>query len=170
MNTSYSCLKAVFGEFLMALGDAGVSFDICGAIETRMRKAIDKALESHCAMLEALDEDRKRGNLAYIILMGIQSGFFKKTKDPEKLDGKHYLYWQGDVCFLPNDLVFFVRQQPGYHQYTRDMITRELMDDGLMKIQRNGKHSSYTVKVEKGAPGTYRLIGDRLEEAAEEFE
>ena len=169
MSTNYGCLKAVFGEFLMALGNAGVSLDICGEIETRMRRAIYKALESHCSMLDALDEDRKRGNLAYIILMSVKSGFLRKTKDPYKLDGKHYLHWQGDICLLPEVLVNFVRQQPGYHHYTRPMIVQELMDDGLVKIQQNGKHPSYTVKVEKGAPGTYRLIGDRLEESAEEF-
>lgn len=52
----------------------------------------------------------------------------------EKLKKKDGVMWKDDLCIRPQRLLSFVRQQPGYHQYTCNQLTQELMDLGALVI------------------------------------
>ena len=174
VETNYACLREVMREFLRSMEHLGVSADTGEQIMVRLEAAIQESLAAQDAAMAKLEEDKAAGNLAYIILAGLGNDAFRTTKNVDKFSDlkskKDAVFVKGDLCMIPESLIHFVCAQPGYHDWTRQKVVNELKSYGALRIQRNGNSNSNTIKLKHGAPPTYRIVLDALEEAAEKYE
>lgn len=166
VRTNYLCLRWAFQSLLTAL-DPNNLFpgDTC-ALSRQMEKALAISLNAHTKMREKLQEDVPRGNLAFIIYQGFIAGCFNLAKNPENLDKHGGVIWGDDLCLRPEELIHYVRTQPGYHKWSRNRITQELKDIGALVLQED---SAATVHIKKKLPRVYRIRLDVLKDMAEQF-
>lgn len=173
VETNYACLRESTREFLRSMEPLGCTSSVSERIMSRLEEAITESLAAQDAEMSKISENKAIGNLAYIILGGIKSGAFRTTKKIEKFTDsgskKDAVFVKREFCVLPESLVYFVRAQPGYHDWTRQRITQQLKDYGALRTQRNGDSTSNTVKVASDAPRTFRIVLKALEEAKEKY-
>lgn len=166
MVTNYACLAAAMNSFGRFLEKSGTSSVVCDKILSRMDSALRDAQASHLKMIAHIKESFPIGNIAFHILDGLKSNVFDLTKNVQKLVTHAGIMWKGDLCLRPESLVQFIRNQPGYHNCSRNKITRELKDLGALVIQ---EETTDTVHLKKGTPRVYRICIDALKNAAERY-
>ena len=168
LRTSYACLNTVADEFVCALQASGVASATCISIRRKAEKAIRKTIGEHLQLLEKLDAHEKVGNLPYIILQGIKQGAFGDESKPKKLGKKvPAVITDTYLDVIPDTLEQFVRAQPGYENYTKWKISRDLKQIGALVIHGNGEHSENTIRPRPDGPKIYRLILEVLKDEQE---
>ena len=159
-------LKWGMTAFLRAAEDEGCP-DACRAKLMEMfNEALVSSIQYQNDLLKKLDQRKKKGNIAAVILAGLESDAFQMTKNIDKLWKKDGIWWRGDVRLRKDALERFVRLQDGYADYSITQIVRELKDIGALVIQEEG---TAQVKIKKDTPRVYRLRLDVLRSEAEEY-
>lgn len=166
VRTNYLCLRWAFQSLVKALNPDGLLAEESYALCNQMDRALNIALSAHTKMREKILEDVPRGNLAAVICEGYKKHDFDLTKSLEKLDKHGGIIWKGDLCLRPEELIHYVRLQPGFHNWTRNRITQELKDIGALVLQEEG---SGTVHLNKGSPRVYRIRVDVLKSCKEYY-
>lgn len=163
---NFIILKWGMTAFLCAAEDEGCP-DACRAkLMERFNEALVASLQYQSSLLKKLDRCKKKGNIAAVILAGLEAGAFQMTKNIDKLWKKDGIWWRGDAGLRKDALERFIRLQDGYGTYTISKIIQELKDIGALVIQEEG---TAQVKIKKGTPRVYRLRLDVLRDEAEEF-
>lgn len=128
--------------------------------------ALNASIRYQDALLRQVERRRKKGNLAEILLNGLQNGAFDLAKKLKKLEECDGMIWKKDLCLFRDALERYVRQQDGYAAYTIKQITRELQDIGALVVQESG---TLQVKLKSGYPRVYRIRIEALEAARKQF-
>lgn len=166
MSTNYACLEATLRSFVTSLYDLEFSPDLGDAILGKMDGAIADAKAAHKVMIEKINENRPVGNLSFCILEGYRNGAFDLTSKLKKLDTHSGIIWKDDLCLKKESLIQFVRQQPGYHEWSPNKITRALKDINALVLQEDGGN---TVHLDKSSPRVYRIRLNVLKTTAEKY-
>lgn len=171
VRTNFICLRWAFQTLLECLTDGGMAPQYRAYLEKRMRFAVKQGLNEYELLRKEQLDLVPKGNLTFCILRGYKSKAFHLADSIEKLKKKDGTMWKGDLCIRPQHLLSFVRQQPGYHQYTRNQLTQELMDLGVLVIQEDGGYTVHLAKPKDGAsiPRVYRLRLDALKKTAKKY-
>lgn len=166
VRTNYACLTAAFPSFLRSLRE----LDSSPAVEARVGRAFHQAVKDswnkHADMVAAIKDTIPVGNLAYCILKGWKKGAFDLTKEVKNLDKHGGTIWKGDLCLRKEELVRFVRQQVGYHDWLPNRITRHLKDLNALVLQ---EEDTATVHLRKDTPRVYRIRQKVLEDNAQKY-
>jgi len=119
-------------------------------------------------MIAQIKERFPVGNLPFCILKGYENGAFDLTKKIEKLTKYGGIIWKGDLCLRREALVQFIHQQPGYHDWTSNRITRTLKGINALVLQ---EEEAATVRFTKdyATPRVYRIRMKILEETAQKY-
>ena len=171
VRTNYLCLRWAFHALLHFWYGRGVYKDTLDALSARMEEGLELALIAHEKHRKELLSRVPAGNLAWVILEGLRKGGFDLTKKIEKLPKRGGILWKDDLCLRPEELVRFVRLQPGYQEWTRNRITRTLKDWGALVIQEEVTDTVWLRKCEKGSgfPRVYRIRLKVLEDQEERY-
>ena len=159
-------LDAVFDSLAHAALADGASPRCVDAIHTQYCVAVDRSLQFQEGLLNQLERQRKKGNIAALLLAGYESDAFDLCKKVEKLDRHEGIIWHGDLCLRREPLERFIRLQDGYACYTISKIVQELKDIGALVLQEEG---TAQVRLKKGTPRVYRIRLDVLEDGAKEY-
>lgn len=163
IRTNYICLRWAFQSLLNSLDDAGLRSDVKKELHAQMDKAVDMALSEHMKFKRDILEQFPVGNLAACLYEGYKSGSFDLTKKIGKLQKHEGIMWGNDLCLRAEALIRFVRLQPGFHDWNRNKISRELKDIGALVLQEEG---ASTVHLDDDSPRVYRIRLDVLKDAA----
>ena len=166
MSTNYACLGASFHSFITSLPGYNQSSYLADELVKKMAAAVDLAIAVHKDMIGKVNENRPVGNLSFCILEGYRHGAFKLAKKLKKLKKRSGIIWKNDLCLKSEALVQFVRQQPGYHDWTSNRITRALKDINALVLQED---SCNTVHLTKGTPRVYRIRLNVLGDTSEKY-
>ena len=171
VRTNFICLRWAFKMLLQCLADIGMGPQYREGLERNMRVAVKQSLNEYTSLREGQMDQVPKGNLAYIIIRGYKKKELRLTKNIEKLQKRDGIIWEDDLCIRPPYLLSFVRRQSGYHQYTRNQLTQELMDLGVLVIQEDRGYTVHLAKPKDGVsiPRVYRLRLNVLEKAARKF-
>lgn len=166
--TSYACLGSAFQSFIRSLPGANSRPKMADSALNMMNKALKEARKNHQAMIEQIKDTIPVGNLSYCILEGYRNDTFDLTKKLERLKKHDGIIWKGDICLRPEVLIQFVRQQPGYHDWSPNRITRALKDINALVLQ---EENAATVRLskEKDVPRVYRIRKEVLKETAQKY-
>lgn len=165
-SLNFFVLDAVAELFCRAARDAGSDESTLRSVFNIYCGAVDLSLNCQNEILDQLDRQRKKGNIAALLLEGLNQGVFDLCRKVEKLERHEGMIWHGDLCLRREPLERFVRLQDGYGDYTISKIVRELKDIGALVLQEEG---TAQVRLKKGTPRVYRIRLDVLKDAAEEF-
>lgn len=166
--TNYACLYAAVQSFLCSTRKLNPPQNWENGVLRVMRKALSVAWKEHQRMINQLKEGFPVGNLPFCLLEGYGNSAFDLAKKIEKLNKHSGIIWKDDLCLRKEALIQFVRQQPGYHDWTANRITRTLKDIGALVLQ---EEDTATVKLTKDSnvPRVYRIRLNVLKDAAEKF-
>ena len=117
------------------------------------------ALDEHLRLKQEIREQIPIGNLAAILYAGYENDDFKLTKKIDKLQKHDGILWNNDLCLRSEPLIRFVRLQPGFHNWNRNKISRELKDIGALVLQ---EEETSTVHLDDDSPRVYRIRLDVL--------
>lgn len=167
--TNYACLMTAFQSFIRSLTDLEYPQEMVAHAHNMMDMAISKAKERHSAMIEQIKDSIPVGNLSLCILEGYRHDAFDLTKNVKKLCEHDGIIWKSDLCIKPEALIQFIRQQPGYHDWSSNRITRELKDIKALVLQ---EENAATVRLSKepGVSRVYRIRKEILKETARKYE
>lgn len=154
MATNYTCLNAVFRSFLRSLHVLDLPAHVEKQIPKRMDAALAEALSIHQNLISQLKDHIPVGNLSFCLLEGYKHGAFDLASKLKKLDTHDGVLYKDDLCLRSDVLVQFVRQQPGYHDWSRNRIVQALKDINALVIQ---EEKTATVRLAKGLPRVYRI-------------
>lgn len=163
---NFEVLDTVFDSLAHAALADGASPQCVDAIYTQYCVAVDRSLQFQEGLLNQLERQRKKGNIAALLLAGYESDAFDLCKKVEKLDRHEGIIWHGDLCLRRKPLERFIRLQDGYACYTIAKIVQALKDIGALVLQEEG---TAQVRLKKGTPRVYRIRLDVLEDEAQEF-
>ena len=163
---NFEVLDAVFASLVHAALADGASPRCVDAIHTQYCVAVDRSLQFQEGLLNQLERQRKKGNIAALLLAGYESDAFDLCKKIEKLDRHEGIIWHDDLCLRRDPLERFIRMQDGYACYTISKIVQELKDIGALVLQEEG---TAQVRLKKGTPRVYRILLDVLEDEAKEY-
>lgn len=163
IRTNYICLRWAFRSLINSLDDAGLRSDVKKELLTRMDNATDMALDEHVKLKGDILEQFPVGNLAACLYEGYKNGSFDLTKKISKLYRHEGTIWEDDLCLRTEALVRYVRLQPGFHDWNRNKISRELKDIGALVLQEEG---TSTVHLDDDSPRVYRIRLNVLKDAA----
>ena len=168
LATNYACLITAFYSFLRSFNQIESPDVWASQLLSMMRQALADAQAQHQAMIGQLKDSFPAGNLSFVILEGYHEGAFNLTKVLEKLYKHDGILWKDDLCLRKEALIQFVRQQPGYHDWTSHRITRALKDIGAFVLQ---EENATTVRLSKkpDIPRVYRIRMKVLAETAEKY-
>lgn len=166
MATNYGCLRAVFLSFLRSLHTIELPSQAKDKIAQRMDTALNKAIHVHHDLIGQLMERIPVGNLPFCILEGYRHGAFDLANKIKKLGDHDGILYKDDLCLRSDALIQFIRQQPGYRDWSRNRITRELKDINALVIQ---EEKTDTVHLTKESPRVYRIRLNILKNAAKNF-
>lgn len=166
MEKNFKVLDVVFDALAHAALADGASPRCVDAIHTQYCVAVDRSLQFQEGLLNQLEGQRKKGNIAALLLAGYESDAFDLCKKVEKLDRHEGIIWRDDLCLRRDPLERFIRMQDGYACYNISKIVQELKDIGALVIQEEG---TAQVRLKKGTPRIYRIRLDVLEDEAQEF-
>lgn len=171
VRTNYICLRWAFRTLLECLTDSGMAPQYRANLEKKMRFAVKQGLNEYELLRKEQLDLVPKGNLSFCILRGYKDKAFYLANNLERLKKRDGVIWKDDLCIRPQQLLSFVRQQPGYHQYTRNQLTLELMDLGVLVIQEDSGYTVHLAKSKDGAsiPRVYRLRLDVLKETAKKY-
>lgn len=171
VRTNYICLRWAFRTLLECLTDSGMAPEHRMYLEKSMRFAIKQGLSEYKLLRKEQLDLVPEGNLSFCILKGYKNKVFHLADSIEKLEKKDGVMWKDDLCIRPQQLLSFVRQQPGYHQYTRNQLTQELMDLGVLVIQEDSGYAVHLARSKDSAsiPRVYRLRLDVLKKTAKKY-
>lgn len=175
VSKSFAILRCVCMAIGLALVGEFSDQEILNKLEVRFDMARQISLDYQDKMLAEISRKVKKANILYLILGGLEKGYFKLAKETNdrnkaaerlsdnKVDG---IFYKGQFLAKPTQLKYFLNQQDGYQDYSYHAIVKELMQIGALRIQSNGQHSSYTVQISKDAPYTYALRLKALKDEA----
>lgn len=166
--TNYACLRSAFQSFIRSLPGASSRPKMTDTALNMMDKALKEARKSHQAMIEQIKDTIPVGNLSYCILGGYWNDAFDLTKKLERLKKHDGIIWKDDLCVRPEALIHFVRQQPGYHDWSPNRITRALKDINALVLQEEGT-ATVRLSKEKGVPRVYRIRLNILKETQKRY-
>lgn len=166
VEANFDILDVVFETLAYAALAAGTPKSCVDAISSQYCVAMDASVEYQAQLLDKLDQQRKKGNIAALLLEGLEQDAFDLCKKIEKLYRHDGIIWHGDLCLRREPLERFIRLQDGYGNYTISKIVQELKDIGALVLQEEG---TAQVRLKKGTPRVYRIRLDVLKDAAEEF-
>lgn len=166
VEKNFKVLDVVFDSLAHAALAEGTSPRCVDAIHTQYCVAVDRSLQFQDNLLQQLDRQRKKGNIAALLLAGYESDAFDLCKKVEKLDRHEGIIWHHDLCLRRDPLERFIRMQDGYACYNISKIVQELKDVGALVLQEEG---TAQVRLKKGTPRVYRIRLDVLEDGAQEF-
>ncbi len=166
VEKNFKVLDVVFDALAHAALADGASPQCVDAIHTQYCVAVDRSLQFQDDLLQQLDRQRKKGNIAALLLAGYESDAFDLCKKVEKLDRHEGIIWHGDLCLRREPLERFIRIQDGYACYNISKIVYELTNIGALVLQEEG---TAQVRLKKGTPRVYRIRLDVLEDEAQEF-
>ena len=165
-SLNFFTLDAVAEVFCLAARDAGTAQSTLRSVFDMYCGAVKMSLNCQNEILDQLDRQRKKGNIAALLLEGLNQGVFDLCRKVEKLERHEGMIWHGDLCLRREPLERFVRLQDGYGDYTISKIVRELKDIGALVLQEEG---TAQVRLKKDTPRVYRIRLAVLEDAAKEF-
>lgn len=119
-------------------------------------------------MIDQLKECFPVGNLPFCILEGYKNKAFDLAKKIEKLSKNDGIVWKNDLCLRREALVQFIRQQPGYHDWTSNRITRALKDINALALQED-EAATVRLTKEENVPRVYRIRLNVLKETAKKY-
>lgn len=163
---NFTILSEIFQLLIHAAADAGLSAETANRIRARYEQAVEKSVNYQFQLLENLDRQRKKGNLAALLMAGYKKEVFDLTRKVEKLSRHEGIMWKRDMCLRREPLERFVRLQDGYKSYTISKIVQELKDIGALVLQEEG---TAQVKIKRDAPRVYRIRIDVLKQVAEDY-
>lgn len=166
VEKNFKVLDVVFDALAHAALADGASPRCVDAIHTQYCVAVDRSLQFQEGLLNQLERQRKKGNIAALLLAGYESDAFDLCKKVEKLDRHEGIIWHGNLCLRREPLERFIRLQDGYACYTISKIVQELKDIGALALQEEG---TAQVRLKKGTPRVYRILLDVLEDEAKEY-
>lgn len=166
MNTNYACLETAFQSFIHSLSEPGHISKPVLLLLKRMEDAVAEAQQYHLDMIEKIKEHFPIGNLSFCILEGYRNAAFDLTRKIEKLEKHGGILWKGDLCLRRDELIQFIRQQPGYHDWTSNQITRSLKDICALVLQED---EASTVRLTKDSPRVYRIRLNVLKDTAQKY-
>lgn len=166
VEKNFKVLDVVFDSLAHAALAEGASPRCVDAIYTQYCVAVDRSLQFQERLLKQLERQRKKGNIAAILLAGYESDVFDLCKKVEKLDRHEGIIWHHDLCLRRDPLERFIRLQDGYALYTISKIVQELKDIGALVLQ---EEVTAQVRLKKGTSRVYRIRLDVLKDAAEQF-
>jgi hypothetical protein len=151
--------------------DQGLSPDVGQKLLKQMSDALEFSLTEHNAMIAMLKDSIPAGNLAFCKLDGYQRKAFDLTKKFERLSKHGGIIRNNDLCLRLEELVRFVRLQPGYRDWRSNKITRNLKDMGALAIQENTSNTVHLPKPKgkKCIPRVYRIKLDILEKYSKQY-
>ncbi len=166
--TNYACLKTAFYSLLCSLDELKFPKNQKEKVSAMLDKALDVALEQHKSMINQIKEHFPVGNLQFCILDGYKNGAFDLAKKIDKLSKHDGMIWKDDLCLRKEALIQFVRQQPGYHDWTSNRITRALKDINALVLQ---EEEAATIRLIKDCdvPRVYRIRMKILKETSEKY-
>ena len=132
----------------------------------RLDAALNNALCVHHDLIDQLTDHIPVGNLPFCLLEGYEHGAFSLAEKPKKLGNYDGILYKGDLCLRSDALIQFVRQQPGYHNWSKNRITRELKDINALVIQED---KTATVHLTKKSPRVYRIRVKVLKDTAKKY-
>ncbi len=163
---NFFVLDAVAEAFCLAARDAGTAEPTLRLVFDSYCSAVATSLDYQTKLLDRFDRQRKKGNIAALLLEGLEQDAFDLCKKAEKLDRHEGIIWHRDLCLRREPLERFIRLQDGYGSYKISQIIQELKDIGALVLQEEG---TAQVLLKKGTPRVYRIRKDVLKDAAEEF-
>ena len=166
VEANFDVLDTIFEAMAHATLATGAPKSCVDAVYSQYCVAVDASIEYQTKLLDKLDRQRKKGNIAALLLEGLEQDAFDLCKKVDKLDRHEGIIWKHDLCLRREPLERFIRLQDGYGDYTILRIVQELKDIGALVIQEEG---TAQVRLKKGTPRVYRIRLDVLKDAAEEF-
>lgn len=163
VRTNYICLRWAFQSLLNSLDDVDLRSDVKKELHAKMDEAVDMALSEHMNLKRDILEQFPVGNLAACLYEGYKNDYFDLTKKIGKLQKHEGIMWERDLCLRAEALIRYVRLQPGFHDWNRNKISRELKDIGALVLQEEG---ASTVHLDDDSPRVYRIRLDVLKDAA----
>ena len=166
VEKNFKVLDVVFDALAHAALANGASPQCVDAAYTQYCDAVDRSLQFQYDLLQQLDRQRKKGNIAALLLEGLEQDAFDLCKKADKLDRHEGIVWKRDLCLRRDPLERYIRAQDGYGSYKISRIVQELKDIGALVLQEEG---AAQVRLKKDAPRVYRIRVDVLKDTAEEF-
>jgi len=174
VRTNLTTLRWSFEILLESAIHEGVSPEKLSAIRSRFDKAVTESLMTTVDYLRDLHINDKEGNLAYVLMNGINKNKFRLLRSMDAVE-KHlalrdgvYLQDGGFVCLRKAPLLAFVKQQRGYQNYTIKQVTNELVSYGSLSSNEKG---TFQVKIsnKEKVPRVYRISLSALERHAKPY-
>lgn len=165
ISLNFFVLDAVVKALILAARDAGTADPTLHLVFDAYCRAVSAAMHYQNKQLDQLDRQRKKGNIAALLLEGLEQDAFDLCKKVEKLERHEGIIWHRDLCLRREPLERFIRLQDGYGSYKISQIIQELKDIGALVLQEEG---TAQVRLKKGTPRVYRIRKDVLKDAAEE--
>lgn len=166
--TNYACLMTAFQSFIRSLTDSEYSTKLVDLALNMMDMAFTKAMEQHQAMIRQIKETIPLGNISYCLLEGYRNGAFNLAKTAKKLKKHDGIIWKDDLCLRKEPFIQFIRQQPGYHDWSSSQIKRFLKDINALVIQEENA-DTVRISTEPGVPRVYRIRTKILKETAQRY-
>lgn len=166
MSTNYICIKTALESFLCSLDENDLSTTDRDRILKNMDSALKQSKKHHENMIAEVKESIPIGNISFCILEGYRNGAFNLAKHKKDLDKCGGIKWKGDLCLKSSELISFVRQQPGYHNWSSRKIVSALKTDHALVIQ---EEEAATVHLEEKLPRVYRIRIKVLKQTAKKF-
>lgn len=166
VEANFDVLDTIFEAMAHATLAAGAPKSCVDAVYSQYCVAVDASMEYQAKLLDKLDRLHKKGNIAALLLEGLERDAFDLCKKVEKLDRHEGIVWKRDLCLRREPLERFIRLQDGYGSYKSSRIVQELKDIDALVLQEEG---TAQVRLKKDTPRVYRIRIDVLEDAAEEF-
>lgn len=166
--TNYACLYAAARSFLCSMRELNPPQNWENDVLRIMSKALSAAWREHQRMIDQLKECFPVGNLPFCILEGYKNKAFDLAKKIEKLSKNDGIVWKNDLCLRREALVQFIRQQPGYHDWTSNRITRALKDINALALQED-EAATVRLTKEENVPRVYRIRLNVLKETAKKY-
>lgn len=166
MRTNYAAQEWALECFLLASERQGNDDEGINIVKEKYHEALIAALTAQCELLEQIEQNKPKGNIAFLLYEAYSEGMFRMAKKLEKLDSKDGIIWKGDFCLRKAPLENFIRKQPGYHNYTINKVVRELKNIGALHT-----NESETAQVHLGddSPRVYRMDVKALKKNAKKF-
>lgn len=166
VDANFGIIHTIFEALAYAALAAGTPKSCVDTAYMQYCIAVDASMEYQAQLLDKLDQQRKKGNIAALLLEGLEQDAFDLCKKIEKLYRHDGIIWRGDLCLRREPLERFIRLQDGYGNYTISKIVQELKDIGALVLQEEG---TAQVRLKKNTTRVYRIRLDVLKDAAEEF-
>lgn len=125
---------------------------------------IHTSLAKQFEVLAEIDSRKPEGNIAFVILSGIESGEFNLCRRRKKLFTRDGIIWEEDkdgsilIGIKEAALVTFVRNQNGYQNTKAREIVQYLKDRGVLVLQETKTNTVHLGEKKAGEPCIPRVL------------